>query len=140
MEIQTMHQFHRRRIRPDELFLASSFRALEKERKSGNIVVAPTYSGPISSSTEIPLVSDADIVRVPRYSLNEVASVCSMLVSRKMVDSFPPDLSIRRALALTNGNGKEVRERCVTLFQEDNGIPISLGYKVQRAETNDIII
>eukprot|EP00890_Picochlorum_soloecismus_P001237 jgi/Picsp_1/2113/NSC_05578-R1_28s ribosomal protein mitochondrial-like len=126
---ETVHQFHRRRILPDELKLTSSFRVLEHERSSGVAVVSPCYSESVSSSIQIPGGLDAQSIRVPRYSLNEVASVCNMLISQKVIPELPPDRSLRRMLALTNGNGSEIRKNCVSLFRDDCGIPLSFGYK-----------
>ena len=126
---ETVHQFHRRRILPDELKLASSFRVLEGDRSAGVAVVSPCFSESVSASIQIPGGLDAQSIRVPRYSLNEVASVGNMLVSQKVLPELPPDRSLRRILALTNGNGSEIRKNCVSLFQDDCGIPLSFGYK-----------
>ena len=126
---ETVHQFHRRRILPDELKLASSFRVLGRDRSAGVAVVSPCYSESVSASIKIPGSLDAQSIRVPRYSLNEVASVCSMLISQNVLPEMPPDLSLRRILALTNGNGSEIRKNCVSLFRDDCGIPLSFGYK-----------
>ena len=38
-----------------------------------------------------------------------------------------PDAAVKRALALSNGNGKELREKRATLFQPDNGLELSRG-------------
>lgn len=125
-----MHRFHRRRIEPKELKLAASFRLLENSRENGIVVAAPCFSGPVSPKLAIPMSHEARVVQVPRYSLNEVAVVSAMLKSRNVIPDTPSDDAIRRALALTNGNGKEIRQGCVSLFQNDNDLPLSFGYKI----------
>jgi len=47
-----------------------------------------------------------------------------MLAARKKIPSLPPDSSLKRAVALTNGNAKEMREKHVTLFTKDCGLPL----------------
>eukprot|EP00889_Picochlorum_renovo_P004415 jgi/Picre1/31445/NNA_006797.t1 len=126
---ETMHQFHRRRIEPRELKLASAFMLSEQDREAGIVATACTHGGPISPRVHVPIHSESRIIRVPRFSLEEVSNMCSMMVSKKLVPELPPDDSLRRALALTNGNGKEIREGRTTLFQKDCGMALSFGRK-----------
>jgi hypothetical protein len=123
---KTVHQFHRKRIEPDELILASSFRVLDQpERMSGVVAVASTYGGPVSPKLNIPLSTQhLKVVRIPRFSLEEVTTMISMHTNTA---NSMPDAAVKRALALTNGNGRELRQYRATLFQEDNGVELSLG-------------
>ena len=123
---ETVHRFHRRRLEPQELKLASAFMLLQDhDRTSGVTAVAPTYGGPVSPSVDVPLtVSSTTIVRMPRFSLHEVANMVNMY-SNGSHDL--PDAAVKRALALSNGNGKELREKRATLFQHDNGLELSRG-------------
>lgn len=123
---ETMHRFHRRRIDPGELKLASAFRLLQGDRKAGIVAAAPTYSGPISPKTTLPVASSSNLIRIPRFSMEEVSNMASMLVSEKKIPILPPDASLKRALALTNGNGKELRQYRATMFSVDNGLRNSM--------------
>lgn len=122
---ETMHRFHRRRINPGELVLASAFRLLQSNRKSGIVAAAPSYGKSISPATPVPLGESAKIIRIPRFSMEEVSNMASMLVSQKKLPHLPPDAALKRALALTNGNAKELRKNRVTLFSADNGLEMS---------------
>ena len=123
---ETVHRFHRRRLEPRELKLASAFMMLQDQaRTSGVAAVAPTYGGPVSPATDVPLTASATtIVRMPRFSLHEVANMVNMYTNgaRDL-----PDAAVKRALALSKGNGKELREKRATLFQPDNGLELSRG-------------
>ncbi len=123
---ETVHRFHRRRLEPRELVLASAFMMLEDQgRTSGVAAIAPTYGGPVSPQADVPLtISETTILRMPRFSLQEVATMVSMQ-SGGAPDV--PDDTLRRALALSNGNGRDLREKKTTLFQMDNGVELSRG-------------
>ena len=123
---ETVHRFHRRRIDPSELVLASAWRLLEGDRTSGIVAAAASYSKPISPKIPIPMVSSSTTIRVPRFTMEEVSTMASMLVSQNKVPHLPPDASLKRALALTNGNAKELRENRATLFSFDNGLEHSV--------------
>lgn len=124
---ETMHRFHRRRLEPSELVLASAFRLLQGDRKAGIVAAAPSYSKPISPKTQVPLCPDySKTIRIPRFSMDEVSNMATMLVSQKKVSRLPPDASLKRALALTNGNAKELRQNRATLFSFDNGLENSV--------------
>lgn len=124
---ETVHRFHRRRIEPQELKLAGAFRLLDQqERKKGIVAAAATYGGPISPDVDIPLTaSTTSIVRIPRFSLDEVTNMVSMYTDTAgESEPLPAGAVLKRALALTNGNGKELRAKRATLFQEDNGMEL----------------
>lgn len=125
---ETVHRFHRRRLEPRELKLADAFMILERySRKSGIAAIAPTYGGPISPQADIPLTtSAAEIIRMPRFSLQEVANMVSMYCAGS---PDIPDQAVKRALALSNGNGRDLREKRTTLLQPDNGIDPSRGWR-----------
>lgn len=123
---ETMHRFHRRRIDPGELVLASAFRLLQGDRKAGIVAAAPSYSKPISPKIPVPLAGSSKTIRIPRFSMEEVSNMASMLVSQKKLPELPPDASLKRALALTNGNARELRQNRATLFSFDNGLELSV--------------
>jgi hypothetical protein len=125
---ETMHRFHRRRIDPGELVLASAFRLLQDNRKSGIVAAAPSYGKSISPTIPVPLVASTKTIRIPRFSMEEVSSMASMLVSQKKLPNLPPDAALKRALALANGNAKELRQNRATLFSPDNGLEMSVPY------------
>jgi hypothetical protein len=123
---ETMHRFYRRRINPEELKLAAAFRLLETSRDAGTVVAACSYNISLSPNIQIPLAcpETSTVIRVPRFSMQEASTMCSMLAARKKIPSLPPDASLKRAVALTNGNAKEMREKHVTLFTKDCGLPL----------------
>lgn len=97
----------------------------DQGRTSGVAAIAPTYGGPVSPQADVPLtISETTILRMPRFSLQEVATMVSMQ-SGGAPDV--PDDTLRRALALSNGNGRDLREKKTTLFQMDNGVELSRG-------------
>ena len=132
---EPMHEFYRRPIAADELRLASSFRVLESADsnpgtgKCGIAVVAPTFSAGISPTLRMKNVRGTHKVRVPRFNLNEVSAVAAMSVATEALPTMPDEDILRRALALTNGNAKELRELQSTLFLAEGPIGPSLGYK-----------
>jgi hypothetical protein len=147
---EPMHQFYRRPLSVDELRLAKSFRILEESENSegggafkGVAVVAPSYGGSISptlrvlhpnttkkeKSSDGTIKKTVDVIRVPRFDLNEVSSFAAMSVGTGGLPSMPSEVELRRALALTNGNAKELRETAITLFLKEGPLGVSLGYK-----------
>jgi hypothetical protein len=154
---EPMHQFYRRPLAVDELRLAKSFRILEEDGESGSgsssykgvAVVAPSYGGSISPALRVlpnhsisnspkdsgdsapkkKKKTTTDVIRVPRFDLNEVGSFAAMSVGTGGLVSMPSDVELRRALALTNGNGKELREMSTTLLLAEGPLGVSLGYK-----------
>lgn len=125
---ETMHRFYRRRINPEELKLAAAFRLLETSRDAGTVAAACSYNISLPPNIQIPLAcpETSTVIRVPRFSMQEASTMCSMLTAQKKIPSLPPDASLKRAVALTNGNAKEMREKHVTLFSSDCGLPLSL--------------
>lgn len=159
---EPMHVYYRRPLSCDELRLASAFRVLEPGRKNlasnkrhdgarpgivdgehglsrSNtrhncvVVVSPSYSGGISPKIRIPRVPGTHTVRFPRYNVNEVCTVAAMLTEKKILHAMPSEQAMCRALALTNGNGKEIRENATSLLQDDDPYGVSLGYKAMAA-------
>ena len=99
----------------------------DQGRTTGVAAIAPTYGGPVSPQADIPLTaSAATIIRMPRFSLQEVATMVSMHAGGAADVS---DQALRRALALSNGNGRDLREKKTTLFQPDNGLGLSRGVR-----------
>lgn len=116
----------------------------------GVAVVAPSYGGSISPALRVlhpntninsntknsvsgvdssTRKKTVDVIRVPRYNLNEVGSFAAMCVGTGGLVSMPSDVELRRALALTNGNAKELREMSTTLLLAEGPLGVSLGYK-----------
>jgi hypothetical protein len=137
---EPMHAFHRRPIAPSELRLAAAFRVLEANPNpkrgggggSGVAVVAPTFGAGVSPALRIPR-GRAATLRVPRYALPELAVAAAALAEAGAIASVPPEHVLRRALALTNGNAKELREAAGALLHEDDPLGPSLGYKARAA-------
>jgi Mitochondrial ribosomal death-associated protein 3 len=118
----------------------------------GVAVVAPSYGGGISPALRVLhpnnsrkrantsgtsgtgdsssfLKKTIDVIRVPRFDLNEVSSFAAMAVGNGALINMPSEIEVRRALALTNGNGKELREMSTTLLVGEGPLGVSLGYK-----------
>lgn len=136
---EPMHEFYRRPIASDELRLASGFRVLEsdnntgKGNKGGVAVVASCYSAGISPTLRLPKGTGTHKLQVPRFDLNEVSAAAAMAVGTGALPTMPNEDGLRRALALTNGNAKELREMQSTLLLPDNPLGLSLGYKALAA-------
>jgi len=134
---EPMHAHHRRPIAADELRLASAFRVLEPRGPqasqsvggTGIAVAAPTFGGRVSPSLRLPRDPGALTLRIPRLDLGEVATVATMLADSAAIPEMPSGDVLRRALALTNGNGKELRELKSALLSEEDPLGLSLGYK-----------
>ena len=65
--------------------------------------------------------------------MGEVAAAAAMAVGTGSLHVMPNELGLRRALALTNGNAKELREMQSTLLPPENPLGLSLGYKALAA-------
>jgi len=134
MPLQPMHEFYRRPIPADELRLASSFRLLERtEQGAGVAVVAPSFSAGVTPTLRLPRALGTVTLRVPRFNAQEVATVAAMLADAGAIAAVPSEHTLKRALALTNGNAKELREYSTALFTDSDPLGLSLGYKALAA-------
>lgn len=131
--VEPMHAHHNRPIPADELRLAAAFRVLTQGAGAGTAVVAPTYSAGISSALRLPRAPGGATLRVPRFSLSEVAAVAGSAVAVRALPHAPGADTLRRALALSNGNARELRALTQTLLAEESPLGVSLGYKALAA-------
>lgn len=129
---EAVHTFHRRRLLPTELRLASSCRVLEgAEVSKGLIAVANTYSNSISPKLRVPCPKGSRF-NIPRYNLSEVTAMAQAYIGERNYDLS--EEALKRALFLTNGNAKELRNWGSTLLEsEDPLVGMSWGYKVKAA-------
>jgi small subunit ribosomal protein S29 len=133
---EPMHAHYRRPISPCELPLAAGLRVLAAPPAPGAggvAVVAPSYSGGVSPALRLPRAPGARALRVPRYALGEVAAAAAALAAGGAIEGAPPAAALRRALALTNGNARELRQAAAGLLTPDSPLGLSLGYKAAAA-------
>lgn len=131
--LEPMHAFYNRPILPSELSLASSYRVLESSSSKvgvGVVVASPKRGGSVSPSVRVPMDSSTSIMRIPRFNLHEAYVFGAMLKSTKIIFDNPAKEVVTKALSLTNGNGKELREMAQALFSGDDIFGLSLGYKI----------
>jgi hypothetical protein len=110
--------------------------------KNGIFVASPSRGGAFSNKIRIPISSGTFKFYIPRYSLPEVAVTAAATAEKKNgkdegttaggVD-IPSDNALRHALALTNGNAKELRENAEALLTDQTTMGVSFGYKVTAA-------
>eukprot|EP00887_Chlorella_sp_A99_P004908 scaffold4.g4908.t1 len=134
---ESMHSFYRRPIAPDELRLARAFRLLEQPRPArGATLAAPTLGQSLSDKIHIPRPKGSRFP-VPRYDLSEVAATAEYLRATRSVGGGDPlsEDALRKALFLTNGNAKELRQYAQLLLNEADPLGISLGHKAAEAAT-----
>jgi small subunit ribosomal protein S29 len=131
---EPMHAFYNRPILPDELRLAKGFRVMENEALgSGIAVVASTMGASVSPSVRVPRAKGTKLLRIPRFDLSEVAAVAAMHAGTGAVPEMPSLRALQRALALTNGNARELRAHSQALLQDGDPLGPSLGYKAVAA-------
>ncbi|KAI3428497.1 hypothetical protein D9Q98_007321 [Chlorella vulgaris] len=127
---ESVHNFHRRQLAPDELRLVQAFRVLEQPPPANGVAVAaPTFGGTITSRLRLPRPK-ATGFHMPRYTLPEVAAAADYFIDSVIQEGETPnDDALLRALFLTNGNAKELRECSPAFFLGEDPLGISLGYK-----------
>jgi small subunit ribosomal protein S29 len=133
---EPMHAHYRRPIAPCELPLAAGLRVLAAPPAPGAggvAVAALSYSGGVSPALRLPRAPGSRTLRVPRYALSEVAAAAAALAAGGAVEGAPPPAALRRALALTNGNARELRQAAAGLLTPDSPLGLSLGYKAAAA-------
>ena len=140
--LDPVHALYNRPILPDELPLASGFRILEASQPNGRgiAIASPTFGSGITPAIRLPLAPNTRTLRVPRFSAAETALFSAMMHSLKIVRTMPTEDIVRKALALTNGNAKELREWTQVLLGDGETIGLSLGYKAQAAKKKSISI
>jgi hypothetical protein len=111
--------------------------------KNGIFVASPSRGGAFSNKIRIPFSPGTFKFYIPRYSLSEVAVTAAATAEKKKgkdegttaggVVDVPSDNALRHALALTNGNAKELRENAEALLTDQTTMGVSFGYKVTAA-------
>lgn len=132
---ESVHNFHRRQLAPDELRLVRAFRVLEQAAPANGVAVAaPSMGQTISPRLRLPLPKGSRMA-VPRYDLQDVAAAADYFAGEVMGSGYPAadELALRRAAFLTNGNARELRRYATTLFAEEDAIGLSRGYKAEAA-------
>lgn len=133
---ESLHSFHRRQLAPDELRLVRAFRVLEQPPPANGVVVAaPTFGQLVSDKLRVPRARQARF-HVPRYCLPEVESAADYFVSEVLAGHAAPpdDDTLLRALFLTNGNARELRDFGPALLGlPDSPLGLSRGYKADAA-------
>lgn len=122
---------------------ASSLPALNA--RNGIFVASPSHGGAFSNKIRIPFSPGTFKFYIPRYSLPEVAVTAAATAEKKKDKDedttaggvgMPSDNALRHALALTNGNAKELRENAEALLTDQTTMGVSFGCKVTAAAVN----
>ncbi|PSC69955.1 28S ribosomal mitochondrial [Micractinium conductrix] len=131
---ESVHNFHRRQLAPEELRLARGFRLLEQPPPANGVAItAPTLGQTISASLRLPRPPRSRVA-VPRLSLPELQAAGQYFSSEVMKGNAPTadEASLRRALFLTNGNAAELRAYMPGLLGlGDDLLGVSRGYKAE---------
>ena len=160
---EVMHAHYSRRLDSDEVRMASGLRGCcptlhsispsapsasnssngSNYTSKGIFVASPTRGSAVSNKIRIPLSQGTLKVYIPRYSLPEVAVTAAATAEKKKADNnnkndnagaaMPSDVALRQALALTNGNAKELRENAEALLTDQTMMGVSFGYKITAA-------
>lgn len=126
---EAMHAFHHRSLAPEEIRLVRAFRVMEQPSPANGVsIAAPTFGNTISDKLRIPLPKGSRF-HVPRYALDEVRATVEYFSAVGHIKGTPDIDTLKRAMFLTNGNAKELREYAPTLLHDDGVLGLSLGYK-----------
>lgn len=106
---------HRRLLKVEELPLATGFRLLEQGTGNAAVVCGMSHSARVSPKMQIPLQHGAERYWVPRYDAVELAHVLTYYHEKEATPDIPSEDQVRSLLALTNGNGAEVRKHSVRI-------------------------